>query len=86
MGKSKIPFKTNVNQIVALDKAGRARRADLAARFLSSKPKPIKATKVDVDQEKRHSIRWVLKWILLLPLSALVLMWFLVFLVDLFKT
>ena len=85
MGKSKIPFKTNLNQIVVLDKAGRARRADLAARFRSSKPKPIRAAKVDVDKEKRNLIRWVLKWVLLLPLSAYVLMWLLVLLVDFFK-
>ena len=85
MAKSKTPFKTNINQVVVLDKAGRARRADLAARFLSSKPKPIGAAKVDLDKEKRNLKRWVLKWVVLLPLSAYVLMWLLVLLIDFFK-
>lgn len=86
MVKSKIPFKTNVNQSSVSDKDGRRRKTRLSESYLASKPKPLKVKKVNIAKEKTHRIKWVLKWILLLPLSVYVLVWSLLLLVDLFNS
>lgn len=86
MEKSKIPFKTNVNQSLVQDKAGRRRKTKLSESYLASEPKPLKVKKVNIAKEKTHRIIWLLKWILLLPLSVYVLTWSLLLLVDLFNT
>ena len=78
MGESKTPFKTNQDQIVGKTKTGKIRK-------ITKFWKPIKTTKVDIAEEKAHRIKWVLKWVLFLPLSAYALMWLLVLFFDLFN-
>lgn len=78
MGESKTPFKTNIDQKVGPVKARRKiRKTGLG--------KPIKAVKVDEAQQKSKRLKWVLKWVLFLPVSAYALVWLLVMGVDLFR-
>ena len=79
MGESKTPFKTNVDQKLGPFKASKKSRK-------TGFWKPIRATEVDVAKEKTDRIKWLLKWVLFLPLSAYALLWLLVLLVDLFKS
>jgi hypothetical protein len=79
MGESSIPFKTNVNQKIAPFRKRRARPSSTASR-------PIKATKVDPAKEKTRRIKWVVKWVWILPMGAYVLVWLLLILFDLFNT
>ena len=79
---SKTPFKTNTNQPVS----GRFRKAGRLSHYLSGKRKRIRATEVDPAQERNHRIFWILKWVLLLPLSVYTLFWLLVIIKDLFQT
>jgi hypothetical protein len=53
--------------------------------YLFGKPKPIKAEMVDLVKEKKQRLTWFMKWVVILPLSALVLMWLVVIFIDLFK-
>ena len=78
MGESKIPFRTNLDQKVGPFK----KRTEGSKTGFS---KPIKATRVDDAKEKTNRIRWVLKWVVFLPLSVYALLWLLLLLIDLFK-
>jgi hypothetical protein len=86
MVRKKVPFKTNVDQSIVLDKAAQSRRTRLNARIQAAQPKPIRAQRVNPGWEKKQRIYWVLKWILFLPLSLYALSWFLLLLVDFFTT
>ena len=83
MSRRKVPFKTNVDQPIDIDKAGRTKRK---RSFLSLKRKPIKASVVDPVQERTQRTKWTLKWAVLLPLSVFLLMWLVLLLLDLFKS
>jgi hypothetical protein len=52
---------------------------------LYARRKTIRAVKVDAAKEKKRRMIWILKWVVILPLSAIVLMWLGVILIDLFK-
>ena len=78
MGKSKTPFKTNLDQKVGPFKK---RRENSKTGF----SKPIKATRVDDAKEKSNRTKWILKWVVLLPLSVYALLWLSLLLLDLFK-
>ncbi|MCW8925492.1 MAG: hypothetical protein OQJ84_04480 [Xanthomonadales bacterium] len=79
MGESKVPFKTNVDQKIGPFKRLKRNRA-------ADSRKPIKATKVDDAKEKSNRIKWVLRWVLILPLSVYAFVWLVLLLIDLFKT
>lgn len=79
MGESKIPFKTNLDQKIGpLKKRLKNRPGDVR--------KPVKATEVDVAREKAERIKWVVRWVLILPVSVLLLLWMLLLFIDLFTT
>ena len=79
MTESKTPFKTNVDQ-----KIGPFKKRRPGSR--TSLTKPVKrATKVDPTKEKSQRFKWILKWILLLPLSIYALVWLLLVVFDLFN-
>jgi len=82
MGENKTPFKTNINQSVT----AKPRKESRLSGYLSGQPKPLKTTKVDLDKEKNHRIVWIMKWVLLLPLSVYALFWLLVYIFDFFNT
>ena len=82
MGENKTPFKTNINQSVT----AKPRKENRLSGYLSGKPKPLKTTKVDLDKEKTHRIVWIMKLVLLLPLSVYALFWLLVYIFDFFNT
>ena len=78
MGNSKIPFKTNVDQ-----KIGPFKRSKRASK--SGLGKPIRATRVDIEKEKSNRIKWLLMWVLLLPLSIYAFSWVVLVAIDLFQ-
>lgn len=82
MGESKTPFKTNTNQSLT----AKPRRKSRLSGYLSGKPKPLKTTEVDLDKEKNHRRFWILKWVLLIPLSGYALFWMMVIIFDFFNT
>ena len=85
MAESKIPFKTNLNQPIGTAESRRVQSKRRIARILAEKRRRVRATRVNIPQEKTDRIKWMLKWVLILPLSAYVLMWVVVILIDLFK-
>ncbi len=85
MAKSKIPFKTSLNQPIGTAESKRIQRKRRVARRLDAKRRQIHATKVNNPQERIHRIKWMLKWVLFFPLSLFVLMWVLVILMEVFK-
>ena len=78
MSEGGISFKTNVNQKITPFGKRRTRSRTTASR-------PIKATKVDPAKEKSHRFKWILKWILILPLSIYALVWLSLIVFDLFN-
>jgi hypothetical protein len=85
MAESKIPFKTNLNQTIDTVESRRIQSKKRITRFLAEKRRRVRATEVNIPQERTDRIKWMLKWVLILPLSVYVLMWVLVILIDLFK-
>lgn len=85
MAESKIPFKTNLNQPIGTVESRRIQAKKRITRLLAKKRRRVHATRVNIPQERTDRIRWMLKWVLILPLSVYVLMWVLVILIDLFK-
>lgn len=79
MAESKTPFKTNLDQ-----KLGPFKKRRWGTR--TPLTKPVKsATKVDPAKEKSNRFRWILKWILILPLSIYALVWLWLIVFDLFN-
>jgi hypothetical protein len=79
MAESKTPFKTNLDQKLGPFK----KRRRVTGTPLT---KPVKrAAKVDPAKEKSNRFRWILKWILILPLSIYALVWLWLIVFDLFN-
>lgn len=92
MASSKIPFKTNLKPSVGkatglrTTRAGRSRKVKRATGLSSSGRKRLKVTKVNVKLERARKIKWVVKWVLIIPLSIYAFAWLVVLLIDLFAT
>lgn len=71
MAANRILFNTNVNRNVVWATTGKFRG-----------PKPLRYTKVDIEQERLQLIKRVLTWALIIPLSIFVIPWFLLTLAD----
>lgn len=82
MSQNKTPFKTNTNQSIAAKPRGESHLSG----YLSGKPKKLKTTEVDLDKERSHRLIWVLKWVLVLPLSFYLFSWLLIYIFDFFNT
>jgi len=53
--------------------------------YLSGKPKPIKAAKVDLAREKKQQVAWWLKWVFILPICGYALVWLVIIFIDFFN-
>ena len=84
MEKSKVPFKTNVNQSIRVPAAGRASGTARAkqtvlggkAYWLRPENRPIRATLVDEDVERALLLRKLLSWLLIVPFAVMVVVRF----------
>ncbi len=61
------------------------RRATRISGYLSGKAKPIKAVLVNPVIERKRRMKWWWKWVILLPLCAYALSWFVLILIDFFR-
>jgi Flp pilus assembly protein TadB len=80
MANNKKYSQTKTNQSMhtsALKRPGVRQRSNLA------RPRPFRATRVDEAAEKAQRIKWFLKWLLFLPLSVYVVIWFLLLMYEL---
>jgi hypothetical protein len=79
MAAGKTPFKTNVDQKLGPLKKRRQGSGSSLTRTVK------RAAKVDPAKEKYNRFKWILKWILILPLSIYALVWLSLIVFDLFN-
>lgn len=78
-------LKTNSSRVRRQDGRVSSRRKTRIGDYLRGKPRAIKTTRVNEARQRNQRIFWVMKWVLLLPLSAYICIWALVMLADFFK-
>jgi len=91
MVKSKVPFKTNVDQSIRKVTTPTSKRTGenpitKGGIWISRKNRPIKAAVVNPKKEKTRLIVWILKWVVAIPLFAYFLIWLVIMMTDLFNT
>jgi hypothetical protein len=90
MGKSKIPFKTNIDQSIPRPAARPTRTAaqdDITNGGIwirTKKTRRISPVVVNLKKERSQLIEWILIWVVAIPLSAYILVWLLIVMIDLF--
>jgi hypothetical protein len=89
MGKSSVPFKTNVKRPLQVpDK----KTSDWPAKvpkdddgyFFTPRSRPIRAYVVNEKKEKTKRFQWVLTWVAVIPLGFMILLWLALFFAELF--
>ena len=91
MGKSPIPFKTNVKRPAgkpdpnALKRPAQGGMANTGY-WLRRQDRPIKAYLVNPEKERRKLAKWILTWVVAIPLSFMAVMWLILLIIDLFNT
>ena len=92
MGKSKIPFKTNIDQSIPRPAAKPTRRAvqdDITKGGIwirTKKTRRIRAVVVNLKKERNLLIKGILIWVVAIPLGVYFLVWLLILMIDLFTT
>lgn len=81
MARSKTRFKTNVDQPIV---SGKRRRVQRNESYLAGKPEPINAGELDPSVERVSRLKWILKWVIGLPLAVYLALWFMLSMFDLF--
>lgn len=89
MGKRKTPFKTNLDQPVgkAPDEPSNGplhTHSTKGGIWIRSKNRPIRAKVVNKKKERVVLFRWILKWVIAIPLSAYAAVWLFILMRDLF--
>ena len=89
MGKSKFPFKTNVKSPAG--KRSSVHQVNEPVRVSAGfgswevrRDRPIKAVVVDPKKERMRKLRWLGFWIVLVPSTVMLLLWFSIFVYYLF--
>jgi hypothetical protein len=91
MGKSRVPFKTNVNRLGSkpdADTLGKPAQSGKTNEgyWLRRQDRPIKAYLVNKEKEKKKLTKWILLWVVGIPLGVLALVWLFILIFDLFTT
>ncbi len=87
MPESKLPFKTNAGQPLKKDQgqaAPGARSSKARSRLWGAPRQKIRGTKVDSRQERVERIKWIAKWVIIIPCSIYALSWVFLIFADLF--
>ncbi len=89
MGKRKIPFKTNLDQPVGKASDAPPKRplhthSTKGGIWIQRKTRPIRAKVFNAKKERAILLRWILKWVIAIPLSAYAIVWLLILMRDLF--
>lgn len=72
MDASNITLKTNLNQNTVYIRGYGSHRA-----------KPIRATRVDIEQQIYDQVKWLFTWLMIFPLGVFAITWFLLMAIDL---
>jgi len=91
MGKSSIPFKTNVNRPIrkpAADSLNRPAQSEITntSYWLRRQDRPIKAYLVNPKKERNKLAKWILIWVVAIPLGFMAMMWLVLLIIDMFNT
>jgi|GEM_PF-3247072 len=91
MGNSSITFKTNANRPVRKPAASALNRPTQGGRantgyWLRRRDRPIKARLVNPEKERKKLAKWILIWVVAIPLGFMAMMWLFLLIVDLFNT
>lgn len=89
MGKRKIPFKTNLDQPVGKVPDTPSKRpphthSTKGGIWIRKKNRPIRAKVVNKKKERAVLLKWILKWVIAIPVSAYALVWLFILMRDLF--
>jgi hypothetical protein len=85
MGEAKVTFKTNSHQVPGSNARLPRMRKSRISDYLRARPRAINPTRVNEAKQRIQRIFWAMKWILILPLSAYILVWLMLILADFFK-
>jgi len=91
MGKSRVPFKTNVNRPEGKSASGplgqpvKPRKTN-DGYWLRPQDRPIKAYLVNQEKERKKLTKWLLIWVVGIPIGVLALVWLFILVIDLFTT
>ena len=92
MVKSKVPFKTNVDQSIRKASANPPKRTagpnpitKGGIWIRSGRRKRIRASVVNPKKERAHLVMWLLKWVVTVPVAAYLMVWLLILIADLFS-
>lgn len=85
MDESRAAFKTNGHRVRRQDMRASNRQKSRIGDYLRGRPRAIKTTRINETSQRNQRIIWIMKWVLLLPLSAYTFIWFLLLVADFFK-
>lgn len=89
MGKSSVPFKTNVNRPIrksdedALARLAKARKAN-EGYWVRPQDRPMKVRLVDDKKERKELSKWVVIWVVVVPLGFMAMLWLILLFADMF--
>jgi len=81
MAKRRTIFKTNVDQPIVIRKSSRVKSNK---DYMADESKSIRASVFNEPEERAKRLKWILKWIVALPVGTYLLLWFLLSMFDLF--
>ncbi|MGD8383773.1 MAG: hypothetical protein PVF89_00055 [Lysobacterales bacterium] len=84
MSESKLPFKTNAGQPIGKGQAKAARGGKRRSKMWGTPRQKISGTKVDARRERVERIKWIAKWVVIIPCSIYALSWAFLIFSDLF--
>lgn len=86
MPESKLPFKTNAGQPIRKRREKAARDGKDRSKMWGTPRQKIRGTKVDARRERVERIKWIAKWVVIIPCSIYALSWVFLIFSDLFSS
>jgi hypothetical protein len=86
MSESKLPFKTNAGQPIKKGQGKPARGDKSRSKMWAAPRQKISGTKVDARRERVERIKWIAKWVIIIPCSIYALSWAFLIFSDLFNS
>lgn len=86
MNKSRVPFKTNVNQRIPKAAVNPSNKPAQSGYWLRSQDRPIRARVVNQRKERKQLAEWILVWVTAIPVGLIVTVWMGLLVFDMFTT